>query len=99
MPHLVEPFIKEPVHRLTRRLFDGDAKLRSLNRLVCVPGQVVIDGAPPIVFAKERAQHVQDRSAARISVSVKDRVRVGVMLRHDWATLAAIPSRKILVLI
>ena len=99
MAHFVHPLVKEPVHRLPGRFFDGDAKLRRFNRLVRVFRQIVIDRAPPIVFAQKRAQHMQHRAPARICVSVKDRIGTGVVLRHDGTPQPARPRCVILILI
>src|SRR5215813_11569197 len=38
--HAIEPFIKEPIHRLTGCLFDGDPKLLCFDRLVCIFSQI-----------------------------------------------------------
>ena len=99
MAHAVQPLIEKPVHRLSGGFLDRDAKLFGLNRLIGVLVQVMIDGAPPVVFAEISTQHVKHCAAARIGVSVKNRVRIGVVLGHNRSPIALIPRAVILILI
>src|ERR1051325_6320496 len=99
MAHSIKPLIKEPIHRLSGRFLDRNAKLFSLDRLVRILLQVIIDGAPPILFSQTLAKHVQDCSASRIRICVKDCIRVSIILSNDWAANTLFPGCKIRILI
>src|ERR1044072_8942702 len=99
MAHSIKPLIKEPIHRLSGRFLDRNAKLLSLDGLIRILLQVIIDGAPPILSSKTLAKHVQDCAASRIRICVKNCIGVSIILSDDWAANPLFPGCKIRILI
>src|ERR1700730_6441732 len=64
-----------------------------------VLGQVMIDGAPPAIFAQSLPQHVEHSAASRIGIVIKHRIGVGVVLRHDRTTYTTHPVAIVRILI
>src|ERR1051325_2376423 len=99
MAHAIKPLIKEPIHRLSRLFFDRNAKLFSLDRLIRILLQVMIDRAPPILFSQTLAKHVQDCATSWIGISVKNCIGVSIILGDYWPSIALFPGGKIGILI
>src|ERR1700730_10035801 len=59
----------------------------------------MIDRAPPIIIAQVSPEHVQHSGAAWIRISVKDRVRVRVVLRYDRMAVSLLPGVVVLLLV
>ena len=67
----LRPVVEEPLERATGHMLEAAPKIRRLDRLMGVGGEIVLDGGPEHVVAHAAAEHVQDRCTLGIRPAIE----------------------------